>query len=80
MESEVQQIIEALNELKEDNTVPRNIKGKVDQVLSILMEKTDLSLRINKALNELEEISNDNNIQSYTRTQIWNIVSLMESI
>jgi len=48
--------------------------------MDILNGKTDLSIRINKALNELDEIADDTNIQSYTRTQIWNIVSLLEKI
>jgi len=34
----------------------------------------------NKALDELDELVSDNNIQQYTRTQIWNVVSLLEKI
>ncbi|MBN2422642.1 UPF0147 family protein [Candidatus Woesearchaeota archaeon] len=79
-EKDLQNVIIVLSELKEDTTVPRNIKNKLDVILGILNEKGDLFLRINKALNELDEISNDNNIQPYTRTQIWNIVSMLESI
>ena len=30
-----------------------------------------------KALQELDEISDDPNIPSFTRTQIWNIVSIL---
>jgi uncharacterized protein (UPF0147 family) len=79
-EKKLQGIITALTDLKDDNTVPRNIKVKVDLIIGILNEKNDLFLRINKALNELDEVSNDNNIQPYTRTQVWNIVSLLESV
>ena len=28
----------------------------------------------------VDEIVNDNNMQQYTRTQIWNLVSLLEKI
>lgn len=73
-------IFSALQELSEDNTVPRNVKSKVEQVLKILNENTEVSIRVNKALNELEEIANDSNMQTYTRTQLWNIISLLEKV
>lgn len=71
-------IIEALEELKTDNTVQKNIKIKISEVIEILSEEGELSIRINKALDELDQISNDNNLHSYTRTQVWNIVSMLE--
>ncbi|MCK5468863.1 MAG: UPF0147 family protein, partial [Cyclobacteriaceae bacterium] len=30
------------------------------------------------AISILDEVSNDTNIQPFTRTQIWNLVSLLE--
>ena len=82
MDEQVQNIIDALQELTNDNTVPRNVKSKVSTVIVILKEDTeqDMSMRVNKALSELDEVSDDTNLQSYTRTQIWNIVSLLETI
>lgn len=78
---EMTQIIEAINELQNDNTVPKNIKIKLQSIANILnAEEENVSIKVNKALDELEEISDDVNIQSYTRTQLWNIVSLLESI
>ena len=76
----IQNIILALQELIEDNTVPKNVRTKVDGIVQILKEDSDLQIRINKALQELDEISDDTNIQAYTRTQIWNIASLLEMI
>ncbi|MBI5398702.1 UPF0147 family protein [Candidatus Woesearchaeota archaeon] len=73
-------IIEALRELTQDSTVPRNIKMKVESVIQSLAEDTDVSIRVNKALSELDEISDDTNLQAYTRTQIWNITSMLEMI
>jgi len=78
---EIKQIIEAIAELQGDNSVPKNIKAKLQNVAAILKgDSEDTAVKVNKALDELEEISDDANIQSYTRTQIWNIVSLLESI
>lgn len=73
-------IIKALQELESDNTVPKNIKAKISTTIKVLHEDSDLGIKINRALNELDELTDDNNIQPYTRTQIWNIVSMLEMI
>lgn len=82
MDERMQNIVEALQELTGDNTVPRNIKSKIEEIIVILNEDDgeDMSMKVNKALSELDDISDDTNLQSYTRTQIWNIVSMLEMI
>ena len=70
--------IEKLQELEKDINIPKNIKIKIKKIVDILREGTELSIKINKSLNELDEISNDPNLEPYTRTQIWNIASILE--
>lgn len=73
------EVIEYLEELKEDNTISKNIREKISKIIIILSDKADTSLKINKAMQSLDEISEDIAIHSYTRTQIWNIVSMLEA-
>ncbi len=73
-------IIEALKELSEDNTLPKNVREKVNSVIAILKDKNEHSLKIDKALHELEGLSEDSNLQAYTRTQVWNVVSMLEMV
>ena len=80
MDKDVENVIETLNELQEDATVPKNVRTMIQGIVDTLKEDTALSIKINKALNELDEIASDVNLQSYTRTQIWNIVSLLEKM
>ncbi len=80
MDERIANIIEALSELLGDNTVPRNIKLRVETVISTLKdENQEESIKINKVLSDLDEISDDSNIQAFTRTQIWNIASMLET-
>ncbi len=79
-EKEIKDVIKVLSSLEEDSTVPRNIKECVKEVLCVLKENKEASLRINKALHILEEVSNDMNMEPYTRTQLLNVVSLLEGI
>ena len=61
------------------NTVPKNVKSKLESVVTFLKDPSEeLSLRINKSLSELDEVADDINLPSYTRTQIWNIASMLE--
>ena len=77
---EIEEIIETLNEVQEDVTVPKNVKIMMQDIINTLKEDTTLSIKINKVLNELDEIASDVNLQSYTRTQIWHIVSVLEKL
>jgi len=76
----VKEIIEILTELEEDNTVPKNVKEKVKIVSNMLKEEGDVKIKVNKVLHELDEIADDPNLQPYTRTQIWNVVSMLEKV
>ena len=79
-EEELNQIIEALEELEKDMTIPRNVKQKIQKTIQILREKSEISIKVNKALNELDEMADDANMQPYTRTQLWNLVSMLEAL
>lgn len=79
-EEKIKDITNALSELSNDSAVPKNVKNKINQMINILEDNSELSIRINKVLNDLDEIADDTNMQAYTRIQILNIVSLLETI
>jgi len=80
-ETAVLDVINFLRELSEDSTVPKNVKSKAESAIRILSDKnTELSIRVDKTMSELDEIADDSNMQPYTRTQIWNIVSCLEKL
>lgn len=73
-------ILELLRQVSEDRTVPRNVREKVDECIQTLNDEAkEKTIRINTVTSILDEASNDPNIPTYTRTQIWNIVSALES-
>lgn len=76
---DVEPINKLLDEINSDRSVPRNIRTLVTEAkASLNNEKQEPNVRINTAISILDEVSNDTNIPTYTRTQIWNIVSLLE--
>ena len=74
-------MIEELNMILDDSSIPKNIRGKVNQAILALQDKEkECCHRANKAIQKLDEISDDPNMPSYIRPQIWNIVSQLEAI
>lgn len=74
-------VVEALSELQEDTGVPRNLKCRIDEMIVEMKNPNgDSSIIINKMLGELDDLSNDINLQPFVRTQLFNISSILESI
>ncbi|OGI15142.1 hypothetical protein A3K63_03355 [Candidatus Micrarchaeota archaeon RBG_16_49_10] len=74
-------IIGILSDILQDRIVPRNIKQAVLEAKVHLEDKEkELDVKTSSAISILDEITNDPNIPMHTRTQIWNIVSMLEMI
>ncbi len=76
----MKELIEELLMILEDDSIPKNVKIKIESAISTLqLDSVEQSIRANKALQELEDLSDDPNIPSYIRPQLWNIVSQLET-
>ncbi len=74
-------VVQMLEHIVDDKTVPRNIRRIcLESIDSLKSDDEELSVRLNFTISNLDEVTNDPNIPMYTRTQIWNIVSILESI
>lgn len=73
-------VIEALTEITNDLTVPKNIREKIQTAINALTAETDSSVKKDKAIQQLDEVAEDTNLQAYTRTQVWSIVSMLERL
>ena len=79
--TEIEQVIEKMERLCEDGSVPSNVKNMVDRAVETLQNHNqDLSVRVNTATSLLDEVSNDPNIAQHTRTEVWRIASMLESL
>jgi len=80
-QEKIRQAIEILNRVSEDTTTPRNIRRAAKQAADIL-QKRDLTPAVSaaNAVSILDEISQDPNMPPYTRTTIWQVVTLLEAI
>ncbi len=81
LEVKLKQIMDVLDQLAEDTSVPRNIRRGASDAKALLLKKQDaLDVRVASAAHMLDELANDPNIPLHGRTQIWNIISQLETV
>ncbi len=72
---------ELMEAIIEDSGVPRNIRKAIDDAKNKITSKSDsVEVNVTSAIYLMEDISNDINMPSHTRTEIWTIISELESI
>ncbi|MEM4211727.1 MAG: UPF0147 family protein [Nitrososphaerota archaeon] len=80
-EQKRQQIVQILETISNDTSTPRNVrrvaKSAADELFN---EKYSPPVRAANAIEMIEEIISDTNIPTFTRTQLWLAISLLETI
>ncbi|MCG2888071.1 MAG: UPF0147 family protein [Sulfolobales archaeon] len=80
-EAKIKQAIIMLQKIVNDAAVPRNIRRAATDAIRLLqVQSLSPGVRAANAIGILEEISQDPNMPSHTRTAIWNIVSILETV
>jgi uncharacterized protein (UPF0147 family) len=78
----VKDVTATINEIMEDSALPKNIKIKLEEIVSALKDAKgkELKLKADKCLHDLDDISSDVNLQPFVRTQLWSVVSMLEAV
>jgi uncharacterized protein (UPF0147 family) len=75
--SDFECIICALRALQDD--VSPSLKSRIGQTISCLEKEGTPSLKLSKAASEIEELGNDSNLPSMTRTGLMQVLSIIET-
>ena len=73
------EVNDLLDNLSNDTSISRSIRTVLIEIKENFQDEDDISIKIDSALQKVEDLSLDPNLNSYTRTQIWNLSSLLES-
>ncbi len=77
----MKEAIDTLNLIVSTNSTPKTIKKSVtDLVVDLVKEENSLSVRAANTISLLDDVTQDPNMPSYVRTQLWQAVSKLESI
>ena len=76
----LEEVVEILDQIAHDDGVPKKVKEKIELLIETLKEAGETRLKVNKCLDELDQIAEDVNLQTFIRTQIWNASSMLEKM
>ncbi len=80
MESDIEAVVQIMDDIINDSSVPRNIRRAVAQAKELVLKKEgDPVVNVTEAIYLLDEASNDINMPMHTRTQVWQIMGALES-
>ena len=77
---ELTEVIEIIEEIGGDTSVPKNVKQILTDMKKSFEADCEIKLKVDDAMQRLEELSINPNILSHTRTQLWNITSVLEDL
>ncbi len=73
--------IELIDEICEEHGMPRNVKNVLSEVKTILQNNSqEQSIILDEAKQKISDLSEDPNLQTFSRTQIWNLSSALEEV
>ena len=77
----MKEAVDTLNLIISTNSTPKKIKKSItDLVEDLMKEEYSLSVRAANTISLLDDVTQDPNMPSYVRTQLWQAVSKLESI
>lgn len=73
-------IIEILEDLREDEGVSRLLQERIDEMMYVLGEDIDIELRIDRVRSILDDLEDARNVPMHIRTQLWNVSASLEML
>ena len=80
-EEKLQEAIEYMDSLSKDTAFPRNVREAISKAKAEL-EKTgeEFDVRLSSAIYIIDDVSNDINVPMHARSELWNLVSMLEEL
>ena len=77
----MKEAIDTLSQIVASNSTPKTTKKSItDLIKDLNNEEQSLSVRAANTISLLDDVTQDPNMPSYVRTQLWQAVSKLESI
>jgi len=80
MEQKLLGVFELIDAVVNDNSIPKNIRRTLGEAKQRLQSDEELSVRVSAAIYLIESVSDDINMPPHARTQIWAVISALESV
>lgn len=80
MNKKLKPIMEEIDMILEDHTVPKNIRKALSDSKERLLSQDEWNVKISSAIYHINNISEDINMPTHARMQIWTIMSELEAL
>jgi uncharacterized protein (UPF0147 family) len=77
---DIKEISETVGNLVSDTTIPKNIRKALSEAKGRLDSNDEKSVKISAAIYLIESITEDINMPAHARTQIWAVMSALETL
>lgn len=77
---DIKEISTMVGEMVNDNSIPKNIRRALSEAKRRLDTEEENNVKISAAIYVIESITEDINMPPHARTQIWAIISALESL
>lgn len=77
--ADIEAIAELMSNVLEDTSVPRNIRGAVEEAKKVILSALD-DVALSRAIYLLDDVSNDINLPAHSRTELWTIITELEAL
>ena len=79
VKSDIEAIAELMANVTEGTSVPRNIRSALDEAKKTILSAVD-DVALSRAIYLLDDVSNDINLPAHARTDLWTIISELETL
>jgi len=77
----MKEAIDTLNQIVASSTTPKTVKKSISElIIELKNDGFALAVRAANTISLLDDVTQDPNLPSYVRTQLWQAVSKLESI
>ena len=76
----VDQLVSLIDLVIGDTSIPKNIRKAMSDAKEKLLTEEDLTVSASSAIYILNEVSEDINMPMHARTQLWTILSALETV
>lgn len=80
MAIDIKEISAMVDNLVNDTTIPKNIRKALSEAKTRLDGGDERNVKVSAAIYLIESVSDDINMPPHARTQIWAIMSALESL
>ncbi|MEW6035197.1 MAG: UPF0147 family protein [Candidatus Micrarchaeota archaeon] len=77
---DIKQISDMIDDLVNDTSIPKNIRRALSEAKTRLDSNEENNVKISAAIYVIESITEDINMPAHARTQIWAIMSALETL